>query len=85
MTLSVYQTSGILTRRNHNMNEPFYQTMMAVELTRETAKDFVLDHAECFAGFVMAYHPSVVIDFIKQCPKELTEFVMAGGLSGEVD
>lgn len=67
------------------MNKPFYQTMLAVELTRETAKGFALEYPESFADFVMAYHPSVIIDFIKQCPKELTRFVMAGGLSEEED
>lgn len=66
------------------MNEPFYQTIMAIELTRETALDFALDDPERFADFVMAYHPDVILDYIKQCPNELNQFVRDGGLSEEV-
>ncbi len=66
------------------MNEPFYQTMMAIELTRDQARDFALEDPDSFANFVMAYHSSVVTDYIKHCPEELTRFVMAGGLSEEV-
>ncbi len=65
------------------MEGTFYETRMTIDLTRESAKSFALDDPESFTDFVMAYHPSVIIDYIKQCPKELIRFVKSGGLSEE--
>lgn len=65
------------------MSAHIFSTTISVHMTREQARDFVLEDPENFADFILAYNTDAAIDYIKSNPRLLNKFILDGGLSEE--